>query len=75
MATQVDVVSKQISTDIDKENKQLEKYNGKVVALKKKNMLYEKRLAKLTQRDFTITVDEHIEKIRRVRFVTVLDFK
>jgi cell division protein FtsB len=60
------VVNKQLSQDIDKENKQLEKYNGRVVSLKKKNALFEKRLAKLTQRDFSITVDEHIEKIRRV---------
>jgi hypothetical protein len=63
---QTEILNKQSSAEIDVQNKQLEKHNLKVAHLKQKNRVFERRLAKLTHRDYSISIEEHIEKIRKV---------
>lgn len=65
LTKQIDVLNNQHNSEIEGCNKQLERVNLKVASLKQKNKTFERRLAKLTHRDYSITMDEHIEKIRR----------
>ncbi len=60
---QIDSASKQTLDEVDVQNKQVEKLNSKIATIKQKNRIFERRLAKLTHRDASLSPEERIPRM------------